>query len=136
MNKLRSYAPMSRRSEKVKEGEAEFQAVYAVVDARSGGRCEVDLLLFAGEDLSFYSGTPKATFRCRRRATDHHHLYKPRRSNHEAALIVALCRHHHERCEWPYKRGRLVISLVDGRRVFAIQFAKDKFALRSGATAP
>lgn len=123
MNKLRSYAPMKRRSEKVEAGEAEFRAVYAVVDARSGGRCEVNLL-------------PEPGTRCRRRAADHHHLYKPRRSNHDPKLIVALCRGHHERCEWPYKRGRLVISLVDGRRVFAIQYAKDKFAFRSGATAP
>ena len=124
MSRLRTYAPMARQSQTVQDGAAEFRAVYQVVDARSGGRCEVNLL--DGASLA----------RCRRRAADHHHLYRPRRSHHDPLLIVHLCRHHHDRCTWPYKRGRLVITLVGGWYTFAVVFAADKFAVRSGATAP
>jgi hypothetical protein len=124
MTGLRTYAPMTRQSEKVRKAAPDFRAVYKLVDTRSDGRCEYNLL-----------PEWRPLVRCRRRASDHHHLYKPRRAHHDPALIVHLCRHHHDRCVWPYKRGRLVIALVGGRHTFAIQFAADKFALRSGATA-
>lgn len=125
MSPLRTYPPMPRRSEKAKAEEAAFKAVYGVVDARSEGRCECDFLPSPHDGWT----------RCRHRAADHHHLYKPRRSHHDPALIVHLCRHHHDRCAWPFKRGRLVIRLLGGRHTFAIQFAADKFAARR-ATAP
>ena len=123
MSAMRTYAPMKRQSVKVAKAQPDFRAVYKVVDQRSEGRCEANQ----------WDGYPM--MRCRRRASDHRHLYKPRRRHHDPALIVRLCRHHHGRCVWPYKRGRLVISLVGGCPVFAIRFAADKFALRSGATA-
>ena len=107
---------MARQSDKLKQGEGEFKAVYKVVDQRSEGRCE------------FYEPGPLG--RCPRPARDHHHLYKPRRIAHHPGLIVHLCRAHHDRCEWPYKRGRLVISLYGGRFVFAIRFFANKFAAR------
>lgn len=118
MSRLRTYAPMSRRSEKVKAQEAEYRAVYKVVDQRSEGRCE------------FYEVAAFGFVRCTKRAADHHHLYKPRRSAHDHRLIVALCRDHHDRCEWPFKRGRLCISLTGGRFSFSIRYASDKFAVR------
>ncbi len=114
MSKLRTYAPMRRVSKKVKAGDSEFRAVYAVVDARSGGRCEVNLL-------------QSPNTRCTKRATDHHHLYKPRRSNHEPLCIIHVCRDHHDRMEWPYKRGRLTCSFLAGEHRFSLVFAKDKF---------
>ena len=118
---MRTYGPMKRRSEKVKDGEAEFQAVYRLVDQRSEGRCE-------------FTQAPEwgPPDRCLRRATDHHHILKPRRSHHDEALIVHLCRVHHDRCEWPYQRGRLIVTAhpMPGRFLFAIRFASGKFAAR------
>ena len=92
--RLRTYAPMRRQSAKVRSQEPDFRAVYAQVNKRSEGRCEVIL-----------DGV-----RCPKRATDHHHLVKPRRAaeNHTPERIVHVCRAHHERCEWPFQRGRLV----------------------------
>lgn len=88
--------------------------VYVMVDARSDGRCEVNL-----------------GARCPKAAQDHHHTVKPRRSHHTPDLVIAICRGHHERCDWPYKRGRLVIRGLGGG-VFecAILTASDKFDLR------
>jgi hypothetical protein len=121
MSKLRTYAPLSRQqSEKVKQEEAEFKAVYAVVDARSEGRCEYN-------PMPEYGTTP----RCPRRASDHHHLYKPRRSNHEPILILHLCRDHHDRASWPYQRGRLTFSIINGLHKAKIVYASDKWAARA-----
>jgi hypothetical protein len=124
MSRLRTYAPMKRRSEKVTKAAPDFRAVYTVVDARSEGRCEYNLL-----------PEWRPLVRCRRRASDHHHLYTPRRSHHDPALIVHLCRHHHDRASWPFKRGRLIVALRNGTHTFTLVFADDKFAARSGATA-
>ena len=55
--------------------------------------------------------------RCPKRARDHHHLVKPRASNHVPWLVVAMCRDHHDRCDWPYQRGRLCF------RYYASRFA-------------
>jgi hypothetical protein len=124
MSKLRVYAPMRRTSEKVDKARADFRAVYAVVDARSDGRCEFVQIPEWGPVL-----------RCTHQARDHHHLLRPRRSNHHPNLIVHLCRFHHDRTEWPYKRGRLVVGFkghgigVRSEFTFAIKFAADKFAL-------
>lgn len=120
MSRLRTYAPMQRQSVKVTVAETEYRAVYRVVDRRSDGRCEFSQIPEWGPLL-----------RCTRRARDHHHLFKPRRDHHDAGLIVHLCRFHHDRCEWPYNRGRLVPSALGGGRFsFAIRFAADKFAAR------
>ena len=114
---------MKRRSEKVKDGEADFQAVYRLVDQRSEGRCEF------WQPAEF--GPPT---RCPRRAADHHHLFKPRRSHHTPNMIVHLCRAHHDRCDWPYQRGRLIVWAGFGPHAgtfaFTIRFASDKFAAR------
>lgn len=91
--------------------------VYAEVDLRSGLRCEVQL----------------EGVRCRLRQQDHHHTRKPRQSHHEAWLIIGICRIHHERCDWPYQRGKLVIQAV-GAGVFECRIltAASKFTLRDG----
>jgi len=124
MSPLRAYAPMRRTSAKVDQARADFRAVYAVVDARSEGRCEFTQIPEWGPLL-----------RCTRPARDHHHLFKPRRGNHSAEKIVALCRFHHDRATWPYKRGRLVVTALGGGRFeFAIRFAADKFAARETTT--
>ena len=116
MSKLRTYSYMKRRSKKVQQAAPDFQAVYRLVDQRSEGRCE-----FVSEFLD----------RCPRRASDHHHLVKPRRSHHLPGLIVHLCREHHDRCAWPYKRGRLVVQEQwRGRFYFFIMYAADKFGVR------
>lgn len=134
--RLRTYAPMKKVSEKVRQGEREFSAVYREVDQRSEGRCEFWLpleyaALTSGESLA---ADPIVRLRCRKRATDHHHLVKPRRSagHHTSSLIVHLCREHHDRCEWPFARGRLLITAAEGRGefTFAIRYASDKFTAR------
>lgn len=116
---LRSYGWMSKKSEKVKAGEADFRAVYDEVDARSEWRCEV------------WTTDSGPLIRCPRRANDHHHLARPRRANHVAAQIVHICRICHDRTEWPYQRGRLVFQYVfpDGF-MFAIRYAASKFEAR------
>jgi hypothetical protein len=125
MSRLRTYAPMPRRSSKVKDGTGAFQAVYREVDQRSEGRCECAIGDVFGE-----FPLPQ----CTHRATDHHHVLKPRRVYHNANSIVHLCRHHHDRCTWPFKRGRLVVTILgNGRFTFSIKFASDKFAARGDA---
>ena len=120
MSRLRTYAPMARRSQKVKDGEAEYQSVYRQVDARSGGRCE----------CNEWEGYPNQ--RCRKSGRHHHHTVKPRRSHHTADLIIHLCEGHHDRVEWPYKRGRLrIVALGGGLFECAIRFASDKFQARA-----
>ncbi len=118
---LRSYAPMRRRSAKVEQSEADWQAVYQLVDARSAGRCE-----FTAE-----SWVP-APVRCPRPARQHHHVMKPRRAHHDPDHVVHLCLPHHERCEWPYQRGRLVVDPEGaGAFRFRVLYAPDKFSLRA-----
>ena len=120
MKRLRSYGPLARQSKKVKKAEPDFRAVYRLVDLRSEGRCEFDQLAEWGPRL-----------RCTHTATDHHHVLKPRRVHHNENAVVHLCRHHHDRAEWPYPRGRLVVTILgNGRFEFAIKFASDKFAAR------
>ena len=101
-------------SKKRQAGRPAFAAVYAEVDLRSRGRCEVPW--------------------CRRRATDHHHTVKPRASHHTAILIVHLCRIHHEQAERPYLTGRLCIAALGaGRFRFVLVWAGDKWAAREVA---
>lgn len=116
MSRLRSYTSMRKVSKKREEGKRDFDAVYRQVDSRSDGQCEFQLPYVA-------SGLPRF-LRCRDRAMDHHHCIKPRASHHDANLIVHLCRGHHDRCDWPYLRGRLVVTpLGQGRFDFSIRFS-------------
>jgi len=122
MSRLRTYGPMSRKSEKVAEGETAYQAVYRAVDARSDGKCEVNLVPF------------EPRLRCNRQARHHHHTVKPRRSNHSADLIIAVCPYHHDRCDWPYHKGRLIIEpLGEGQFSCKIITAENKWATRGSA---
>lgn len=101
---------LNRVSQKVKKERPWFDEVYRFVDARSSGRCEI---IMAGE-VSAWTGKTLASRRCPSRATDHHHLRKPRRHHHLAALIVHLCRTHHDMTAASYRVGRLEIALVPG----------------------
>lgn len=115
-SRLRTYAPMKRRSLKVRKAEPDFRKVYAQVDRRSDGRCEV---VVGGS-------------RCTRRATEHHHLVRPRRQHHQPDLILHVCRAMHERMSYPYKRGRLVWMFPEGggRHEFLLCYAANKWAAR------
>jgi hypothetical protein len=124
--RLRTYAPMHRRSLKIRTAEPDFRAVYRLVDQRSDGRCEV---VVGGS-------------RCARRGTDHHHLFKPRRSHHTVGEIVHVCRRCHDRMTWPFQRGRLCylggvyLSQDRQRFFFAIRSASDKWAARQPKAGP
>lgn len=120
MSRLRTYAPLARVSSRRTAERPEHAAVYRQVALRSGGRCEVNLL-----------PTTADSFRCRTRATDPHHTVKPRASNTTPDKVVHLCRLHHDRVEWPYKRGRLVITPLGAERfTFELRFASDKWSAR------
>lgn len=118
--RLRTYARLSSRSQKVKDGAHDFRAVYAEVDARSEGRCEV-----------WTAGA-----RCPRRGLHHHHLFKPRRSHHTAHQVIHACPGCHDRMEWPFKRGRLcyVGALQNAGQHptfhFLVQYSASKFQAR------
>ncbi len=120
---LRTYGYMRRRSLKVQQADPGFQAVYRLVDQRSEGRCE----FLEARDPAEWG--PAAMIRCPRAASDHHPVGKPRRRHHTAELIVHLCRAHHDRCEWPYHRGRLAVTAKgDGVFTFALHFLSAKRA--------
>jgi hypothetical protein len=124
--RLRTYSPLNKRSRKVQDGDAAFRAVYAEVDARSGFRCEVSTIITASTMPGDGWG------RCRMRATEHHHLFKPRRSHHTAEVVIHACRACHDRMEWPFKRGRLCfLSRMGTAFLFAIRTASDKWAARA-----
>ena len=103
--RLRSLSPKRRAAL------ADWRVVYAEVDARSGGVCEI---------------RP-----CGRRATEHHHCRKPRASHNFPWFVVHLCTSHHRMTEAAYqsRTGRLVIEpdyptgfswwLVRGRELHA-----------------
>lgn len=123
MKRLRSYSRMAKQSPAVIEGAEAFARVYAEVDARSEGRCEVTWISKA------------VSFRCIRRGAEHHHLFKPRRAHHTALEVVHVCRDCHDRTDWPFKRGRLcflgrvAIGVREEFR-FTLRYASDKFAAR------
>jgi hypothetical protein len=141
MSRLRTYAAMKRsRAPRVKRSKSDplrgvwtsglrvaqrmlieawtaSDPVYVVVDARAKGYCEVIL-----------DGA-----RCRKRAVDHHHVSKPRRSFHDPDHVMAICRSHHDRVDFPYQRGRLLtLPLGDGKFQCRIAYAADKFTYRGG----
>jgi len=88
---------MRRMSLKRQRGRAAWAKVYREVDRRSGGQCEVIL-----------HGPFSA--RCPRRATEHHHTVKPRASHNTPELVIHLCQRCHQRSDWPFTNGRLVIT--------------------------
>jgi hypothetical protein len=106
--------PLRRRSRlrplspKRRAGLPDWNAVYAEVDARSDGRCELAI--------------------CSRRASEHHHCRKPRASHHTAALVLHLCRDHHRMAEAPYRAGRLVTRPTALGIGWAIVRQRDKWA--------
>lgn len=89
-----------------------WREVYAQVDQRSGGWCELD-------DHG------------RHRAREHHHLRKPRASYHDPRLILHVCRAGHREFDRPYVQGRRVPTVFDpilGRYRTAVVTAADKWA--------
>jgi len=110
MGRLRTYAPM-RKSRPTLSREVQSEVAW-----RSDGRCEVVLV----------------GLRCIRRAQDYHHVQKRSQGGPDTAdNVLSICRDHHDRTDWPYPRGRLVIrSLGEGRFECALVTAPDKFALR------
>lgn len=125
MTRLRTYVPMRRVSVKRRAEAETFAAVYRLVDKRSEGQCEFIVSGDAG------TGPYLAGARCRKRATDHHHCVKPRRSHHSVNEIIHLCRAHHDRCEGPFVLGRLVVTPLGNERFrYTIRYASDKFANR------
>ncbi len=110
--------PVSR---KTRQAKPEFGAVYDAADTRAGGRCEV-------VDYPVRSG-----FRCPSAASEHHHLFKPRRSHHTVREILHVCRTHHEQFERAYALGRRVpttFNEVAGRYDTAVVYAPSKFVAR------
>jgi len=102
--------PLRPVSRKVSRERRAFQAVYAAVDARAKGRCECG---------------------CGRRGEEHHHTRKPRRSFHTPEYVVLLSKVCHNRCDWPYATGRLVVTPLGAERFdFRIVTAANKFAAR------
>ena len=109
--------PLAQVSPRHARPKAADDPVYLDVDRRSGGWCEAD------------EGGP------RHRATEHHHLFKPRRSNHAAPRILHLCARHHAECSRAYHLGRRVHAWFDtelGRWRTTVVTAADKFAARRG----
>ncbi len=126
---MRRTGRLRPQSKKAQQGAEAFKGIYREVDQRSGGRCEYRARI--ERELSGIAGRPFDFLRCRKAATDHHHLFRPRRSNHRKGVIVHLCRGHHDRCGWPFKDGRLMIDPVDDGFRFRIVWAESKFALCS-----
>lgn len=119
MKRRKRLNPVSR---KLRAGKAKHDAVYAAVDARSGGRCEYRWI---GNDLYHNFLTE---LRCLRPAAEHHHTRKPRRSYHAPEWVVGLCRAHHDRCEGKYALGRLVVTPCgDGTFTFSLVYARSKW---------
>lgn len=118
MTPLRTYAPLRAKFRRTLPPDLQLK-----VFARAGGRCEVEFTVLS-ESFSI---------RCNRSAVDHHHVQKRSQGGDDTLdNVIALCREHHDRTDWPYKRGRLVIrSLGQGRFECAIVTATGKFALRT-----
>lgn len=88
---------------------AEYQALVARIFARQRQRCA-----FCG----------------RARQLDPHHVLKRSRGgpDHEDN-IVGLCRVCHDRTDWPFAKGRLlIVALGGGFFAHSLIFAKDKWA--------
>ncbi len=108
MSRLRSYAPLRPSIPRVLSREVQSELAW-----RSENHCEVIL-----------DGV-----RCPRWAQEPHHVQKRSQGGPDTSdNVIAICRDHHERTNWPYKRGRLVIRpLGQGRFACALVTAPDKF---------
>ena len=73
-------------------------------DSKSCGRCGARYEYAA----VFYGHL--GLWRCLAPAVDHHHCVKPRRSHTTPALVIHLCRRHHDQCSASYRTGRLLIT--------------------------
>lgn len=111
MSRLRTYAPLRAKSRPPISRELQ-----SALSWRSDGRCEVVLV----------------GLRCIRRMQDYHHVQKRSQGGADTPdNILAICRMCHDRTDWPYHRGRLVIRpLGQGRFECAIVTAADKFQAR------
>jgi len=111
--RLRTYAPLRAKSKPSVDAEVRQQVM-----ERASERCEVVFPLS----------------RCPRRAIEIHHVAKRSRGGKgEPDNLIAVCRSCHDRTDFPYKRGRLVIRpLGQGRFECALVTAPDKFAVRDG----
>lgn len=117
---LKRTGRLPRESARVKREKAAFAGVYAEVDRRSGGRCEVVV------DLA----------RCPRAGVEHHHLAKPRRAHHTVGEVLLVCKPCHRQMDAPYEKGRLCYKgsiVVDPWEhfCFVIFYATDKFTART-----
>lgn len=76
--------------------------------------------------------------RCKRRAVDGHHVKeRSQGGEHHPDNVVALCRHHHDSVDWPFRRGKLVIEAHGAERfTFRVEYWPDKFARRGQGQQP
>lgn len=124
----RRLRPISARR---RAGHADWNAVYAEVDARSGGFCEVALWYRRQTDGHDYQS------RCTKKAEDHHHTVKPRAANHASAKIIHICRNHHRMADNPFSAGRLIIlALGAGAFHCRIVTAESKVEARAKGLIP
>src|SRR5882724_8786026 len=86
---LRRHKRLNAVSAKVKAGRPEYDALYATVDARSGGRCQVIL------PVSIATPDALISRRCPPRGAEHHHTRTPRRTWHHPTWVMHICRAHH-----------------------------------------
>ena len=129
--------PVSAKTRRAKPG---FDAVYREVDARSGGRCEVSVKTELRAAPWFLLP------RCGEQATEHHHLFKPRRGScelcglshlgphHRTENILHVCERHHAEFEpRAYRDGRRVPTAFDAERGCyrtEVRYAASKFEAR------
>lgn len=106
--------PLNRVSAKVTRARPGFDEVYRFVNARSEGQCEIHIRDGLTAQGIYATTGRRGLWRCLARATEHHHLRKPRRSYHLPVWIVHLCRRHHDMTTASYRVGRLEITLVPG----------------------
>ena len=117
MSRLRSYTRMHPVSAKKQREDKATKLVKLRVLERAQYRCEV---VPPNDDT--HPGT-----RCARRAQDVHHVVKRSQGGPDTEdNCLAICRDHHDRTDWPYTRGRLVITPRGGGRfTCAIRYAKE-----------
>ena len=106
---------LARQSLKRRQETPAYRQVVQRVFQRAQGRCEA---VIQGR-------------RCAARACDPHHTRKPRRSFHDVAFVVALCRPHHDAAEGRYRDGRLRVTPLGGEAFrYEVVTAPDKFVAR------
>lgn len=117
MSRLRTYTPIKKSRHVLPE------CIREGILWRSDGFCEIVL----------------DGHRCSRRMSDFHHVVKRSQGGEDSfANVIAICRSHHDRTDWPYTRGRLLIRRSFGPpEIFVgkIVTAPDKFTLREAPDA-